>query len=38
LSWASHAIPLSMMSCSGFSVGLKCQLLPLSFSRQRRQI
>jgi len=32
LSWASHAIPLSMMSCQGLFVGLKSQLFPSTFS------
>ena len=34
LSWASHAIPLSMMSCRGFFVRHKCQLFLLSFSHR----
>ena len=36
LSWSSHAISFSMMSCWEFSVGLKRQHIPLFFSRRRR--
>ena len=32
LSWASHAIPLSMMSYQGFYIGLKSQFIPLSLA------
>jgi len=35
LSWASHAIPLIMIICQRFFVGLKGQPFPLFFSHQR---
>ena len=32
LSWASYAIPLSMMSCRGFCIRLKSHCIPLSLA------